>query len=83
MRVGGRWENNRCCKRFPARRRKQQAGGLCHQKTECRCAWLATQLRFELLHRFKAASANGRMLGILANVRFPMPAAFALCTIGV
>jgi transposase-like protein len=31
LQVGGRWKNNRRRKRFPARRRKQQAGGLCHQ----------------------------------------------------
>jgi hypothetical protein len=31
----------------------------------------------ELLNRFNAAAANGRMLGVLADVRLPMPAAFA------
>jgi len=32
MRVGGRRNNNRRRKRFPTRRQKRQAGGLCHPK---------------------------------------------------
>ena len=39
-----------------------------------------TRLRLELFHRFDAAAANGRMRGVLADVRFPMPAALAFLT---
>ena len=35
-------------------------------------------LHLELFHRLDAAAANGRMLCVCADVRFPMPAAFAL-----
>jgi hypothetical protein len=36
---------------------------------------------FGLHHRFNAAAANGRMLGVLADVCFPMPAAFAFLAV--
>jgi hypothetical protein len=43
----------------------------------------AVQLRIELFHRLNATSANGRMPGVLANVRFPMPAVLAFLAVGV
>ena len=38
---------------------------------------------FELFHRLDAAAANRRMLGIRADVRFPMPAALAFLAVGL
>jgi hypothetical protein len=40
-------------------------------------------LRFELFHCFDAAGANGRMLGVLADVGFPVPAAVAFLAVCV
>jgi hypothetical protein len=40
------------------------------------------RLRLKFQHGFGAAGANGRMLGVLADVRFPMPAALAFLAVG-
>ena len=53
-----------------------------------RSVWIAVSLaplfgnglRLGLLHCFNAATAERRMLGVLAEVGFPMPAAFAFLT---
>ena len=58
---------------FLARRRKRQVGS-----SMPRDLWS----RSDLFHRFDTAAANGRMLGVLANVRFPMPAALTFLAVG-
>ena len=40
-------------------------------------------LRLELHYRLDAATANGRMLGVLAGTRFPVPAALAFLPISI
>jgi hypothetical protein len=35
-----------------------------------------------LLHRLDAAAANGRVLGVLADVGFPMPTPLAFLAVG-
>ena len=42
----------------------------------------SAQLRLEFFDGGNAAGANGRMLGIRADVGFPMPAALAFLAIG-
>ena len=61
----------------------------CHpNKLQRGKSWLvdlsrSIQLRLDLFHRFDAAAANGRMFGVPADVRFPMPAALAFLAVGV
>ena len=43
---------------------------------------LCATSRLELFHRLNAAAANGRMRGVLADVRFPMPAALTFLAAG-
>ena len=42
----------------------------------------ALRSRLELFDRLNAATADGWMLGVLADVGFPMPATFAFLAIG-
>jgi len=44
---------------------------------------IAMRLRLEFQHGFGATGTNGRMLGVFANVSFPMPAALAFLAVGM
>ncbi len=48
----------------------------------CAFGTKAKLLRLKFQHGFGATRANGRMLGILADIRFPMPAALAFLAVG-
>ena len=45
-------------------------------------AWVGRPSNLELQDRLDAARANGRMRGVLADVRFPVPAALAFLAVG-